>query len=144
MSANRLNLVETLHAAADKASEPAGLLRGRLLAIDGDGWLRVQVDGHEPWRCLWLEGKPLEAGDAVLVLAPAAASPGVVLGRIASYTAPASPARLTLEATEVLTLKCGDATLDLRADGKAVLKGEDVLIRATGFQRIKAGSVSIN
>ena len=35
MSANRLNLVETLHAAADKASEPAGLLRGRLLAIDG-------------------------------------------------------------------------------------------------------------
>ena len=144
MSANRLNLVETLHAAADKASEPAGLLRGRLLAIDGDGWLRVQVDGHEPWRCLWLEGKPLEAGDAVLVLAPAAASPGVVLGRIASYVAPAAPARLTLEATEVLTLKCGDATLDLRADGKAVLKGEDVLIRATGLQRIKAGSVSIN
>lgn len=144
MSANRLNLVETLHAAADKASGPAGLLRGRLLAIDGDGWLRVQVDGHEPWRCLWLEGKPLEAGDAVLVLAPAAASPGVVLGRIASYVAPAAPARLTLEATEVLTLKCGDATLDLRADGKAVLKGEDVLIRATGLQRIKAGSVSIN
>ena len=144
MSANRLNLVETLHAAADKASEPAGLLRGRLLAIDGDGWLRVQVDGHEPWRCLWLEGKPLEVGDAVLMLAPAAASPGVVLGRIASYAAPAQPARLTLEATEVLTLKCGDATLDLRADGKAVLKGEDVLIRATGLQRIKAGSVSIN
>ncbi|MCK6386344.1 MAG: hypothetical protein L6Q65_01905 [Zoogloea sp.] len=144
MSANRLNLVETLHAAADKASGPAGLLRGRLLAIDGDGWLRVQVDGHEPWRCLWLEGKPLEAGDAVLVLAPAAASPGVVLGRIASYVAPAAPARLSLEATEVLTLKCGDATLDLRADGKAVLKGEDVLIRATGLQRIKAGSVSIN
>lgn len=144
MSANRLNLVETLHAAADKASGPAGLLRGRLLAIDGDGWLRVQVDGHEPWRCLWLEGKPLEVGDAVLMLAPAAASPGVVLGRIASYVAPAAPARLSLEATEVLTLKCGDATLDLRADGKAVLKGEDVLIRATGLQRIKAGSVSIN
>mgnify|MGYP006960951635 CR=1 FL=1 len=87
MSANRLNLVETLHAAADKASEPAGLLRGRLLAIDGDGWLRVQVDGHEPWRCLWLEGKPLEVGDSVLLLAPAAASPGVVLGRIASVLA---------------------------------------------------------
>ena len=144
MSANRLNLVETLHAAADKASEPAGLLRGRLLAIDGDGWLRVQVDGHEPWRCLWLEGKPLEVGGAVLVLAPAAAGPGAVVGRTASHTAPASPARLTLEATEVLTLKCGDATLDRRADGKAVLKGEDVLIRATGLQRIKAGSDSIN
>ena len=83
-------------------------------------------------------------GDEVEVGCNTVLNPGVVLGRIASYTAPASPARLTLEATEVLTLKCGDATLDLRADGKAVLKGEDVLIRATGLQRIKAGSVSIN
>jgi len=143
MSANRLNLVESVHA-ADKGSELAGVQRAQLLAIDGDGWLRVVVDGREPWRCLWLEGKPLEVGDSVLVLPPGPTNPGVVLGRIATYAAPVSPARLTLEATEVLTLKCGDATLDLRADGKAVLKGEDVLIRAKGLQRIKAGSVSIN
>jgi hypothetical protein len=143
MSKNRLTLVVKPSAAAP---EPAtgGLLRGELLAIENDGWLSVVVPGNDPWRCLWLEGKPLELGDQVLVLPPGAGCPGVVVGRIASYVAPVTPARLTLEATEVLTLKCGDATLDLRADGKAVLKGEDVLIRAKGLQRIKAGSVSIN
>ena len=143
MNSNRLSLVQAMPAASPEAPENA-LQQAQLLAIDPAGWLTVAVPGCKPWRCLWLEGKPLEVGDAVLVLPPAGANPGVVLGRIKTYVQPASPARLTLEATEVLTLKCGDATLDLRADGKAVLKGEDVLIRATGLQRIKAGSVSIN
>lgn len=143
MSVKRLALVETSPAPAPEQAT-GGLLRGELLAIENGGWLSVLVTGHDPWRCLWLEGKPLQIGDQVLVLPPGGGCPGVVVGRIASYVAPVTPARLTLEATEVLTLKCGDATLDLRADGKAVLKGEDVLIRAKGLQRIKAGSVSIN
>ena len=41
-------------------------------------------------------------------------------------------------------LRCGEASLDLRADGKVLLRGDDVLVRAKGTQRIRAGTVSIN
>lgn len=129
-------------AAADAATGPQ---RGQLLAIEDDGWLRVAVAGRDPWRCLCLEGKPLEIGDSVLVLPPGVAGPGVVLGRIGTYAPPQPQARLTLEATEALTLKCGDVSIDLRAaDGKLMLRGEDVLLRAKGTQRIRAGNVAIN
>jgi hypothetical protein len=67
------------------------------------------------------------------------------MGVVGPYRAPEPQKRLTLEATEVLTLKCGEVSIDLRAaDGKMMLRGEDVLLRAKGTQRIKAGSVSIN
>jgi hypothetical protein len=49
-----------------------------------------------------------------------------------------------LEATEALTLRCGEASIELRADGSAIVKGEDVLLRAKGTQRIRAGNVAIN
>jgi hypothetical protein len=123
--------------------------RASLLAITAEGYLLVRLlDGRE-WECDMLQGviapgQILAPMDRVLVLPPSAGERACVLGRIGPYRPPEPQPRLTLEATEVLTLKCGDATLDLRADGKAVLKGEDVLIRATGLQRIKAGSVSIN
>lgn len=125
---------------------PERLVRASLLEICEDGFLRVQGPAGE-FRCDCLDGatRPaMRVGDCVLALAPDGTGVGVVIGRIVPYRPPQPEPRLTLEATEVLTLKCGDATLDLRADGKAVLKGEDVLIRATGLQRIKAGSVSIN
>lgn len=127
------------------ADPAAGPVRGQLLAIESDGWLLVAVAGRDPWRCLCLEGKPLDVGDSVLVLPPGGAGPGVVLGRIGPYRDAQPQARLTLEATEVLTLKCGDVSIDLRAaDGKLMLRGEDVLLRAKGTQRIRAGNVAIN
>jgi hypothetical protein len=51
---------------------------------------------------------------------------------------------MTLTATETLTLKCGEASVNLRADGQVMVKGEDVLLRAKGTQRIRAGNVAIN
>jgi len=86
----------------------------------------------------------MEPGDIVLVLPPAGGEPGIVIGRIGRYTPPQPHANLTLEATESLTLKCGEASVDLRADGKVMVRGDDVLIRAKGTQRIRAGNVAIN
>jgi hypothetical protein len=132
--------------------QPAGAApqRAELLAIGADGLLLVRfADGRE-CGCEWLAAgagpvRPaLSAGDRVLVLPPEGRVPGVVLGRIGRYSPPEPQARLTLEATEVLTLKCGESTLDLRADGKLMIRGQDVLLRAKGTQRIKAGSVAIN
>ena len=78
------------------------------------------------------------------MLAPPGSDKAVVLGRIGLYVAPRSEAHLSIEASESLTLKCGAASIDLRADGKVMVRGEDVLLRAKGTQRIRAGTVSIN
>ena len=80
----------------------------------------------------------------MLALRPSADRPGIVLGRIAAYSPAQAPAHVTLEATESLSLKCGEASVELRADGRAMVKGEDVLLRAKGTQRIRAGNVAIN
>ena len=128
-------------------STAANTIRVVLVAISADGRLRVRDDEGKEFECDWLEtgaSLVLEPGDRLAALAPDASGRGLALGRIGAYRAPGTQACVTIEATEVLTLRCGDAVLDLRADGKAVLKGEDVLIRAKGLQRIKAGSVSIN
>lgn len=139
--------------AAVAGSIPA---RGRLLAIEPDGTLRVQLlDGRE-FACAWLESPinqslELAHGDALLVL-PATGDQhgdelGVVLGRIGRYRAPQpvqTQPHVTIEAGETLTLKCGEATVDLRKDGKLMIRGEDVLLKAKGTQRIKAGTVNIN
>lgn len=76
----------------------------------------------------------------------------VIVGRIASEN-PAqkheseqeiTPHHLVIEAKEALTLKCGDGSITIRADGKVVIKGKDLVSNALRTNRIKGGSVSIN
>jgi len=121
--------------------------RGELLEIREDGALVVRDARGACVDCDCLEplalAGSLNPGDGVLFLPPADGLAGVVLGRIGRYRASPS-ARVTIEATEGLTLRCGDASVDLRADGKLMIRGEDVLLRARGTQRIKAGTVNIN
>ena len=80
----------------------------------------------------------------MLIAVPEGSGRGVVLGRVGRYVPPGPPKELELAATESLSLRCGEASLTLRADGKVMVKGEDVLIRAKGTQRIRAGNVAIN
>lgn len=132
--------------------EPAMPVRGQLVAIEADGTLRVRVATGREIPCAWLEtavnvALELSHGDALLVLPPTGNEPGIVLGRIGHYRAPQPAApqpHVTIEATESLTLRCGEATVDLRSDGKLMIRGEDVLLRAKRTQRIKAGTVAIN
>jgi hypothetical protein len=126
--------------------------RAELLAVRDDGRLHLRLTDGREQECDWLEtgaavNPPLAAGDTLLVLPQRGRDAGVVLGRIGRYRTPvaAQPqARVTIEATDALSLKCGDASIELRADGKLTVKGEDVLVRARGTQRIKAGTVNIN
>jgi len=144
-SAKVIDLQPAEHAAA----LPLAPSRGRLLEIRDDGVLLVQMPGGEPCACDWLENATTAAlalaiGDTVLVMPASGDAAAVVLGRVGRYRAPQVQANLTLEASESLTLKCGEASVDLRADGKVMVRGEDVLLRAKGTQRIRAGNVSIN
>jgi hypothetical protein len=51
---------------------------------------------------------------------------------------------IVVEAGDTLTLKCGEASIQITRDGKIVIRGEHILSRAKGTQRIKGGSVAIN
>lgn len=75
---------------------------------------------------------------------------GIVLGRVGKYnSAPQSSEadtrdHVVIEANETLRLKCGESSVDLRKDGKLMIRGKDVLTRAKRTNRIKGGSVGIN
>jgi len=131
------------------ASPGALPLRATLIAIDAYGGLRVQFKDGGECACDCLESAlppepALAAGDQVLVLPACADGPAIVLGRIGRHPTAEHPRRVLLQASESLTLKCGDASIDLRADGKVLIRGDDVLLRAKGTQRIRAGTVAIN
>jgi hypothetical protein len=134
-------------AAVQPSAPPASPVRCALLAIFPDGRLQVEAAPGEPWLCDWLDtgsslSPALAVGDTLLVLPPSLDASGVVLGRIGSYQA--QRAAVVLNATESLSLRCGESSLEMRADGQVLLRGEDVLLRAKGTQRIRAGTVAIN
>ena len=129
------------------ADERLVCCRVSLVAIDESGVLVVQDSLAREFSCDMLEADSalrLVVGDELIAFLPEERGRGVVVGRVGPYRlAPAQP-NVTIEATESLTLKCGEASIDLRADGKVMVRGEDVLLRAKGTQRIRAGTVSIN
>jgi hypothetical protein len=52
--------------------------------------------------------------------------------------------RVELEARDEIVLKCGEASITLRRNGRIAIRGVDVETRARGNNRIKGGSVAIN
>lgn len=148
----KLSSVIPLYDPADANGLATALLssaRGQLVEIGADGQLVVALPGGQQIACDWLEQSgigrvALQQGDAVLVMVDASLSRGVVVGRIGAYRAPAAEPSVTIEATESVVLKCGESSVDLRADGKLMVRGDDVLVRAKGTQRIRAGTVAIN
>lgn len=48
------------------------------------------------------------------------------------------------EARDEIVLRCGQGSITLRKDGKIVIKGTQLLSRASGVNRIKGGQVNIN
>ncbi len=51
---------------------------------------------------------------------------------------------VTVEASEQLQLKCGDASITLTKEGKILIRGKYLLNRASGINRIVGGSVQVN
>lgn len=52
--------------------------------------------------------------------------------------------RLLLTAHDEIVLRCGRASITLTAAGKVLIRGEYLLSRSSGANRIKGGSVQIN
>ena len=129
----------------------AVLTPARITRLFDDG--RVEVDIADGRVCLVLcaSGVPylLATDDAVFVWLPNdPAGEGIVLGRIGASRATEGPqeppAELLLEARSALMLRVGDGSIEIRADGKILIKGTDLVSHATRTNRIKGGAVAIN
>lgn len=145
--------VELLSALEDEVAGANDVFLGPfkcvLIDILLDGSLLVAANNGDIWCCDWLEHANsislcVSIGDVVLALKSTDAERGVVMGRIGQYKAPSPQKDVMVEAAESLSLKCGNASLELRANGQVLIKGEDVTLRAKGTQAIRAGNVSIN
>ncbi|HIJ88259.1 MAG TPA: hypothetical protein HPP97_11365 [Desulfuromonadales bacterium] len=52
--------------------------------------------------------------------------------------------RVTIEGEQEVILKCGKGSIEIRSDGRIIVKGTDILSRSSGRQRIRGASVNIN
>jgi hypothetical protein len=140
--------------------EASQIVRARIHRIDATGLLVTALD-HKEVEMLTCEllqtagGADLRLveGDHVLVWRSDSDSPyGIILGRIGPSISPPqaftvkeeTPDELLIEARSNLTLKCGEGSITLRADGKILIKGKDLVSRAQRTVRIKGGTVAIN
>ncbi len=96
-----------------------------LLFEQGDPWKPVVMG------LLWTPDPPSEQGT------PGAEAAGHI-------EVSADGERLTLSAEREIVLRCGKASLTLTRAGKVLIRGEYVLSRSSGVNRIKGGSVQIN
>jgi hypothetical protein len=63
---------------------------------------------------------------------------------IAELDARVDGRRVELEAADEIVLRCGQASITLRRNGRVVIRGTYVESRSRGVNRIKGGSVEIN
>lgn len=129
--------------------------RAKVLAVDRAGAVRVSSGGGKgDLLCdvLVTSGDDrlhLSPGDEVFVVTPGGDDArGLVLGRIGPSVDPAPPRKvpdeLLLEAKKGLVLRVGEGSITIRADGKILIKGKDLVSHARRMNRIRGGSVSLN
>ena len=137
-----------LAASAGGAQSPQFLSRGKLRELNTQGQLLVSTPDGDFW-CDWLytsalPAAPMEAGCELLVLLVRDGSTGVCLGRIGRWSEQSLAPDLVIQSSTSLALKCGEASVTMDASGRLLLKGDDVVVRAKGTKRIRAGHVAIN
>src|ERR1700752_2140407 len=109
------NKVVPIHPETSSVDYYGSLVLAQLIGIGDNGFLTVQcADGRElDCECLAsaIAERPLEVGDRVIVLCLPGGRVGVVFGRVGPYRAPSATTRacVTVEATETLSLKCGES-----------------------------------
>jgi len=79
----------------------------------------------------------LRAGDRVLV--HLVSTPAVIIGRVGGM-----PDEVIIEAGKTLTIRCGSGSIRIRADGRVLIEGLDIVSRARRAQRVTGAQVVIN
>ncbi len=147
-------------------SEAPAFFTGHLRGFDDEGRLLFQPEGaSEPFTV----AIGIEISDAAIVRAARrdqraivirSADPtprpiliGLVRERVAERARAAKPGRLellvdgekiTLEAKHDLELRCGQASLPLRYDGRIEVRGTHILSASRGPNRVKGATIALN
>lgn len=132
-----------------------GARAARSIVVLGEQALRQAIAVRQPVVLLFENGDPalpivvglvpVDPGAALLgpLLAPppATAPAPIAAERIEAHV---DGKRVVLEGQDEVVLRCGEASITLKRDGKLILRGAYVETHAKGVNRIKGGSVKIN
>lgn len=103
-------------------------------------------EDHDLQRPILIGMVAPEPGVALLdsLLRAPAAAPAPARSPDTKLEAKIDGKRVVIEGEHEVVLRCGDASITLRRDGKVVLRGAYVETTAKGLNRIRGGSVKIN
>ena len=130
-----------------------GIVIGRLGAFDAGGSPTIDYPGNVPGLLSarsTVSLSPADCGrEVALMFESGDPRKPIILGLIhhpvpAPLEARLDNERLVLSAEQEIELRCGKSSITLTKAGKIILRGEYVLSRSTGVNRIKGGSVQIN
>jgi len=138
--------------AVDFDGNTAGPLSARSIVALDEATIRDALMSRQPVVLLFENNSPrLPIIVGLVPPDPGAVLLGTLLHAPAAAPAPVRPIetrvdgkRVVLEGDQEVVLRCGDASITLRRDGKIVVRGTYVETTATGLNRIRGGSVKIN
>jgi hypothetical protein len=134
----------------DYPGNPLGPLGARTtLVLSGDALVQAVTAGQGA-LLVFENGNPALPILIGLMQTPQATAFGELLAT-ARMPGPPTPRearfdgeRVVLEADREIVLKCGEASLTLRRDGRVLIRGAYVETHSKGVNRIKGGAVKIN
>ncbi len=130
-----------------------GIVLGKLVRLSENEGAFVCFPGSAPElpaRATVNLGQEAVGDEVALMFLDGSPARPIILGRIQN---PAQPApvtvtsdgkKQTISASSELRLECGKASILLKADGKIVLRGTNIISRSSGPNKIKGASVGIN
>jgi hypothetical protein len=131
----------------DFSGNAFGPLRARTTVVLAPEELQRAVQEQCPVLLLFEEGdpgRPIVVGLLRDQLPREAAAPDTEPAVQGPVEVEADGRRVEVEAADELVLRCGQASIVLRRNGRVVIRGTYVETRAKGVNRIKGGSVLIN
>jgi hypothetical protein len=135
-------------------SSPGAPCVGRVVQIKPDGEILVDYPGNQigPIRARLALSCPLDKPDqaVLLVFENGDAALPIIAGVVRDNFGDLRLTRINdrdevvFEAKNQLTLACGKSSITLRSDGRIIVRGAEILSRASGTNKIRGASVKIN
>jgi hypothetical protein len=122
---------------------------GRVARIEANGSVLVDFRGNErgPIRARVATSETLDGKDEPVLLLFENGDWGlpVIVGVLRDGVRRREPKRtLAFEAADEITIACGKSSITLRRDGRVVIKGTELVSRASGTNKIRGAAVKIN